>query len=188
MTTPKLHLVTHMGHDGPWLLIKTAKEIRKRRAHIRTKKPEHERALRLRRLQVVKAPLPPQLAHPYAAWDQANAAWYKARAAWNKASAARDKARVAWYKAYAARDNASAARDKARAAWNKASAARDKARAAWNKASAARVTASAAWYKARAAWNEAINSPEGVKFHAQVCGCAWTPEQPDILRQLEQTL
>ena len=139
MTTPKLHLVTHMGHDGPWLLIKTAKEIRKRRAHIRTKKPEHERALRLRRLQVVKAPLPPQLAHPYAAWDQANAA-------------------------------------------------RDKARAAWNKASAARVTASAAWYKARAAWNEAINSPEGVKFHAQVCGCAWTPEQPDILRQLEQTL
>ena len=153
MTTPKLHLVTHMGHDGPWLLIKTAKEIRKRRAHIRTKKPEHERALRLRRLQVVKAPLPPQLAHPYAAWDQANAA-----------------------------------RDKARAAWNKASAARDKARAAWNKASAARVTASAAWYKARAAWNEAINSPEGVKFHAQVCGCAWTPEQPDILRQLEQTL
>src|SRR3990167_7694029 len=153
MTTPKLHLVTHMGHDGPWLLIKTAKEIRKRRAHIRTKKPEHERALRLRRLQVVKAPLPPQLAHPYAAWDQANAA-----------------------------------RDKARAAWNKASAARDKARAAWNKAYAARVTASAAWYKARAAWNEAINSPEGVKFHAQVCGCAWTPEQPDILRQLEQTL
>ena len=160
MTTPKLHLVTHMGHDGPWLLIKTAKEIRKRRAHIRTKKPEHERALRLRRLQVVKAPLPPQLAHPYAAWDQANAARDKARAAWNKASAARDKARVAWYKAYAARDKASAA---------------------WAKASAA-------WYKARAAWNEAINSPEGVKFHAQVCGCAWTPEQPDILRQLEQTL
>ena len=62
MTPPKLHLVTHMGHDGSWLLIKTAKEIRERREFIRTAKPEHERALRLRLLKVVKVPLPPQWA------------------------------------------------------------------------------------------------------------------------------
>ena len=123
MTPPTLHLVTHMGHDGPWLLIKTAKEIRKRRAHIRTQKPEHERALRLRLLKIVKAPLPPQLFKADAAWAKADAAWVKA---------------------------------------------------------------DAAYYKASAAWDKVINSPEGVKFHAQVCGCAWTPEQPDILRQLPQ--
>ena len=110
MTPPKRHLVTHMGHDGPWLLLKTAKEIRERRKYIRTRKPKHERALRLRLLKTVKVPLPPQLA-----------------------------------KAYAARA------------------------------------------KADAAWAKAINSPRGVKFHAQVCGCAWTPEQPDILQQLGRT-
>src|SRR3990167_2552967 len=114
MTPPKFHLVTHMGHDGPWLLIKTAKEIRERRAYILTQKPKHERALRLRLLKVVKAPLPPQLAETYVAWAKANAA---------------------------------------------------------------RVQGDAALVKV-------INSPAGVKFHAQVCGCAWTPAQPDILRQL----
>ena len=135
MTPPKFHLVTHMGHDGPWLLIKTAKEIRERRAYILTQKPKHERALRLRLLKVVKAPLPPQLAETYAALAKANAALDKARAA------------------------------------------RDKAYDAWDKANAARV-------KADVAWAKVINSPEGVKFHAQVCGCAWTPEQPDILTQM----
>jgi len=149
MTTPKYHPVTHMGHDGPWLLLKTAKEIRERRAYIRTHKPEHERALRLRRLKVVKVSLPPRLVKARAAWNKADAARDKADAAWNKAGAAWNKALDAWYKAHDA--------------WYKAHAARDQARAAWNKA---------------------INSPEGVKFHAQVCGCAWTPEQPDILRQL----
>ena len=124
MTTPKPHLVTHMGHDGPWLLLKTAKEIRERRSYIRTHKPKHERALRLRLLKVVKAPLPPPLAKAYAAWTKA----YAARA-----------------KAYAARD------------------------------------------KANAAWTKALTSPAGIEFHKQVCGCAWTPAQPDILRQLEQT-
>src|SRR3990167_1615612 len=111
MIPPKRHLVTHMGHDGPWLLSKTNKEIRERREYIRTDKPEHERALRLRLLKVVKAPLPPQLAKAYAAWAKARTARAKADAALAKA----------------------------------------------------------------------IDSPEGVKFHQQICGCAWTPEQPDIL-------
>ena len=152
MTTPKLHLVTHMGHDGPWLLIKTNKEIRERRLYIHTHKPAHEQALRLRLLRVVKAPLPPQLAKVYSAWHKASAARDKAYAAWVKANADRVKADAAWGKAYAAVGKASAALDKASAAWGKA-----------------------------------INSRAGVKFHKQVCGCAWTPEQLDILRQLEQT-
>ena len=156
MTPPKRHLVTHMGHDGPWLLSKTNKEIRERREYIRTDKPEHERALRLRLLKVVKAPLPPQLAKAYAAWAKADAALVKAYAAWVKAYAAWVKADDAWAKAYAARV----------------------------KADVARAKADAAWAKADAAWAKAINSPRGVKFHAQVCGCAWTPEQLDILRQL----
>ena len=44
--------------------------------------------------------------------------------------------------------------------------------------------ANAAREKAYAAWPKAINSPAGVAFHKQVCGCAWTPVQPDILSQL----
>ena len=193
MTTPKLHLVTHMGHDGPWLLIKTAKEIRERREYIRTNKPEHERALRLRLLKVVKAPLPPQLVKARAAWikayaardqayaarDQAYAAWFNSFAALVKADAARATAHAAWAKADAAWVKANVALVKAYAAWFKAHAAWVKATAAWDKANAA-------WDKADAAWAKAINSSAGVKFHAQVCGCAWTPKQPDILRQLPQ--
>ena len=135
MTPPKLHPVAHMGHDGPWLLLKTAKEIRERRAYIRTHKPEHERALRLRLLKVVKAPLTPQLAKAHAARVKAHAAWVKADAAWAKVRAPRAKAH-------------------------------------------------AALVKADAALGKALNSSAGVKFHQQVCGCAWTPEQPDILKQL----
>src|SRR3990167_2771067 len=144
MTTPKLHLVTHMGHDGPWLLLKTAKEIRERRAFIRAHKPEHERAIRLRGLKIINDPLPPKLQRAYAAWDKAIAACDKADAAWDQAYAKWDKAIAALNRAYYARA------------------------------------------RAYAAWAKAINSSAGVKFHAQVCGCAWTPEQPDILRQLPQ--
>lgn len=57
---------------------------------------------------------------------------------------------------------------KAYAAWKKARA------AAWLKAAAARE-------KADATWQKAINSREGVAFHKLVCGCKWTPKQPDIL-------
>ena len=39
---------------------------------------------------------------------------------------------------------------------------------------------------AELAWEGVINSPEGVAFHAEVCGCDWTPERPDILLQLEE--
>src|SRR3990167_3058557 len=116
MTPPKRHLVTHMGHDGPWLLIKTAEEIRERRKDIRTRKPEHERALLLRLLKTVKVPLPPQLAKAYAAWVKAAAAWVKAYAAW-------DEAYAAWVKAYAARVKAYAAWVKADTAWAKTDAA-----------------------------------------------------------------
>ena len=84
------------------------------------------------------------------------AAWQKARAAWEKADPARQKAYAALQKAYAALQ---------------------KARAAWQKADAA-------WQKADAAWLVAINSPEGVAFHAKVCGCSWSPEHPDTLEGL----
>ena len=129
MSEPKLVLVAHMGHDAPWLQIKTRKEVKDRITYIKTEKSKYERPLRLKLLKIVKEPLPSRLAKAYAAWDKAYAAWVKA---------------------YAARDKAYAARDKANAAWVKV-----------------------------------INSPAGVKFHKQVCGCAWTPEQPDVLRQLE---
>jgi hypothetical protein len=126
-------LVKHMGHDGPWLLIKTRREVAERRAYIRGAKPDAEVPRRLALLKIVTAALPPRLE-----------------------------------KAYAAREKAYAAREKADAAWKKAY-------AAWKKADAA-------WKKADAAWKKAINSPEGVKFHAKVCGCSWTPEQPDVLQ------
>ena len=47
------------------------------------------------------------------------------------------------------------------------------------------LEAIAAWLKAIAAWDKAIYSPAGVAFHRQVCGCAWTPEEQNVLRQLD---
>jgi len=68
---------------------------------------------------------------------------------------------------------------KARAAYVKAYAAYVKGRAALEKADVAREKADVAWWKA-------TNSDEGVAFHKKVCGCAWTPEQPDILQETER--
>mgnify|MGYP001583313758 CR=1 FL=1 len=59
-----------------------------------------------------------------------------------------------------------------------------KAYEAWVKAYDVWVKANAAWVKANAAWVKAINSREGVAFHKKVCGCAWSPKQPDILLQI----
>ena len=148
MTKPIYVIVAHMGHDAPWLQIKTRKEVKNRVAYIKAEKPEHEHPLRLKLLKIVKKPLPPKLVKAYAAWV--------------KAHAGRVKAYAAWAKAYAAQT----------------------AGAAWVKADAVRVQAYAAHAKADAAWEIALVSPEGIAFHQQVCGCAWTPEQPDILLQL----
>ena len=177
MSKPKFVLVAHMGHDAPWLQIKPVAEIRERRAYIETNKPEHERPLRLKLLKIVKEPLPTKLAKVHAAWEKAYAARVKAYAAWVKADAARVKVDAARVKAYAARV-------KANAAWVKANAARVKADAAWEKAYAAWKKVDAAWVGADEAWGRAVVSREGVAFHKKVCGCAWTPEQPDILLQL----
>ena len=133
--TTKLVLVKHMGHEGPWLLVKTRKEVKERIADIKENKPALERPRRLALLKIVTGSLPPVLVKVYAAWQQASAAWQKEDAAWQQASAAR-------HKAYAARQQASAA------------------------------------------WLVAINSPEGVAFHAKVCGCSWSPEHPDTLEGL----
>ena len=59
------------------------------------------------------------------------------------------------------------------------------AHAAWVE-DAALAKAYAAWEEAYAAWGRAVVSREGIAFHKKVCGCAWTPEQPDILLQLEE--
>ena len=59
-----------------------------------------------------------------------------------------------------------------------------KADAAWREAYGARHKAYAARHKEDAAWLVAINSPEGVAFHAKVCGCSWSPEHPDTLEGL----
>jgi len=116
----ELVLVTHMGHDGPWLLTRTRKEVRERIAQIKSEKPEAKRLLRLKLLKVVDEPLSPKLARAYATWKKADAAWEKADAAWEKVIAAWEKAGAAW--------------EKTDAAWNKAYAAREKANAAWAKA------------------------------------------------------
>ena len=163
MSLSKLVPVAHMGHDAPWLQIKTEAEVRERRAYIETGKPEPERPLRLKLLKIVNEPLPPKLVKVYAAR--------------NKAEAARNKAEAAW-------DKAQAERDEAYAAWDKAEAERDEAHAVWVRAHAAWVEAHAAWVEAHAAWGRAIVSREGVAFHKKVCGCAWTPKKPDILLQL----
>ena len=176
MTKLTYVLVTHMGHDGPWLLIKALKDVRERRVSIKANKPKHEVPLRLKLLKIIQEPLPLTL-------RKANAAWVKAYAARDKAYAARDKANAAWVKANATRVKANAAWVKAYAARDKAYAARHKANAAWVKTDAAREKAYAAWVETDATWTKAINSPAGVDFHKQVCGCAWTPKQPDILRQ-----
>src|SRR3990167_9503621 len=99
----KLVLVTHMGHDGPWLLIKTRKEVRERITFINSNKPEAERPLRLKLLRIIDEPLPPKLEKAYAAWAKVYAAWAKAYAALEKADATRPKADAALEKAYAVR-------------------------------------------------------------------------------------
>ena len=149
-------LYTHLGHDGPWLLPKTQEEYKERIHDIKTVKPETERAARLCLIAAVRAPLPPTLQKVYGAWQQADAAWLKA-------DAARHKEDAAWQQAYGA--------------WQKEDAAWQQASAAWLKAYAAR-------HKEDAAWLVAINSPEGVAFHAKVCGCSWSPEHPDTLEGL----
>ena len=163
MSEPKYVLVAHMGHNAPWLQIQTRMEIKERIAYIKAHKPKGERPLRLKLLKIVEEPLPPKL-------ENANAAWQKADAARKKAYAARAKAYAAWVKAYAARQKANAELEKVVAAWARAD-------TAWKKADAARQ-------KANAALEKAIVSPEGIAFHQQVCGCAWTPERPDILLQI----
>ena len=130
MSELKLVLVAHMGHNAPWLQIKTIKKVKARRVCIRFNKPEREVHLRLKLLKIVDAPLPSGLVKAYAAWVEADATWDKTNATW--------------------------------------------------------VKANTTWVKANATWDKAINSPAGVEFHKQVCGCAWTPEQPDILRQLKE--
>jgi hypothetical protein len=174
MIPNKTYLVTHMGHDGPWLLIKTAKEIHERRKQIRTSKPKYEWALRFRLLRVVKAPLPPSLAAANATWFKANATWSEANATWARANTTWFKANTTWFKA-----NATWA-TRANTTWFKANA----MWATWVSADATWARADTAWARADAAWFKAINSRTGVKFHNQVCGCAWTPEQPNILKQL----
>ena len=86
--------------------------------------------------------------------------------------------------AYAAGVKAYVALGKANVAWRKANVAWVNADAAWANADETWKKAGAAWKKADAAWQIAITSPEGIAFHQQVCGCAWTPEQPNILLQL----
>ena len=80
---------------------------------IKTQKPEHERATRLRAM----APFTGRLPAPV---RRASAAWEKASAAWEKADAAREKADAAWEKAHAALEKADAAWEKAHAALEKA--------------------------------------------------------------------
>ena len=149
MSKPTYVLVAHMGHDAPWLQIKTREQVEDRIAYIKTDKPKMERPLRLKLLKIIKESLPLELQKAYAEWQKAYAEWHKTHAKWRKS--------------YAGREKTYAGREKTYAEWQKAY---------------------AEWQKADAEWQKTINSPEGVALHKRVCGCAWTPEQPDILLQL----
>ena len=154
MTTPKYVAVKHMSHNGPWLLIKTPREVRERRADIKANKPKNEIATRLRLLQIVKIPLPPSL-------QKASAAYEKADAVWKEIDTVQEKAYTTW-------------RGSAKA-WRETD-------AAWRLVKANSVKAYADRVKAGKSWQKAIKTKAGVAFHKQVCSCRWTPEQPDILK------
>ena len=85
MTTYNLY--KHMGHDGPWLLIKTPKEYRERVRFIETDKPKSERPCRLDLIGKVTTKLPPTLAKAYAEWEAADAKYQEAYAEWEAAYA-----------------------------------------------------------------------------------------------------
>ena len=92
-------LVTHMGHDGPWLLIKALKDVRERRSYIKANKPKHEVPLRLKLLKIIQEPPPLTLRKAHAAQVKADAAWDEAYAAWDEADAERAKDYAALVKA-----------------------------------------------------------------------------------------
>ena len=111
MTASNNVLVKHMGHDGPWLTIKTRKEVKERIAFIKDKKPKDEIPRRLQLLAIVSEPLPPGLKKAYTArekaylmCDRADEAREKADEAREKAYAARKKAHAAWQKAIKSRE------------------------------------------------------------------------------------
>ena len=105
MTTYNLY--KHMGHDGPWLLIKTPKEYRERVRFIETDKPKSERPCRLDLIGKVTTKLPPTLAKACAEWQKADAKRQKADAnvgsqnQWWETDAKWQKANAKWREAYA---------------------------------------------------------------------------------------
>ena len=87
----KLHLYTHLPHNGAWLLPKTIKEYNERIWIIKVGKPKVEVAHRLCSIQEVPIKsLPPKLSK---AW----AAYMKARAAHDRAGVACDRALVTYF-------------------------------------------------------------------------------------------
>lgn len=93
----------HVHHD---VLAEWSDDINERIAFIKKRKPENERALRLKLLKPVKGKLPAKLvkagkayAEAGEACDKAGEAYDKAREAYDKARKAYDKAREAYYKA-----------------------------------------------------------------------------------------
>jgi len=92
----KLHLYTHLPHNGAWLLPKTIKEYNERIWIIKVGKPKVEVAHRLCSIQEVPIKsLPPKLSKAWAAYMKARAAHDKAWDAHMKARAAHDRAGVA---------------------------------------------------------------------------------------------
>lgn len=147
-TTERL-LVTHMGHDGPWLLLKTRDEIDERKDFILANKFKIEHAARLVLIRIVDAPLPAKLREAKAKLQEADAKRQEADAKWQVAEAK-------WLEAYAR----------------------------WREAEAKRLEANMKWLEANTKWQVAINSPEGVAFHAKVCGCPWSLEHQNVLEGL----
>ena len=153
---------TLLHHNGP--LIEWSDDVMERIKHIKTKKKESERPIRLKHIVYVpKGMIPKSVQKADAEWRKADAEWQKAEAEWQKAEAEWRKAEAEWRKA-------EAEWRKADAEWGKAEAKRQKAEAEWGKAEAKRQKAEAEWRKADADKLTAY-------LHKHVKDCRWNGKE-----------
>ena len=97
-TGPTKGLFTLLHHEGP--LLEWSDDVMKRVKYINEKKPEYERAIRLRHIVFFPENLwGEKLQKECAKWRKADAKWRKADAEWWKADAKRRKADAEWEKA-----------------------------------------------------------------------------------------
>jgi len=137
-TGPTKGLFTLLHHEGP--LLEWSDDVMERIKFINEKKPEDERAIRLRHIVFFPEKLRgKKMWKADAERQKAYTEWKKAYTEWKKAYAERQKAYTEWKKAYAERQKADAEWQKAYTKWQKADAEWQKAYAEWKKADADKI-------------------------------------------------